>query len=109
MGRAFLPLARPAIKKTAPRTKKKIAIAENTDPNFGKFAERNSDILSFTFLEDLNSKSEGGPRKGDLLRYYLFSFISYQLLASWPRSINCLNNFSDGLSFTEPSGEFLPF
>jgi hypothetical protein len=45
MGRAFLPLARPAIAKIIPRTIKKAAIEENTEVNFGRFAERKSDII----------------------------------------------------------------
>jgi hypothetical protein len=50
IGRAFLPLARPAIVNKTPNTIKKTAIAEKTEVNLGTLIERKSDIALFTFL-----------------------------------------------------------
>jgi len=53
MGRAFLPLARPAIANKTPSTIKKKAIAVKTEVNLVIVVERNSDINLFTFLQSL--------------------------------------------------------
>jgi hypothetical protein len=45
IGRAFLPLARPAIAKITPSAIKKIAIAENAEVNLGILTDKKSDIL----------------------------------------------------------------
>jgi hypothetical protein len=50
IGRAFLPLARPAITNKTPSTIKKKAIAEKTEVNLVIVVERNSDIDLFTLL-----------------------------------------------------------
>ena len=60
MGRAFLPLARPAIANKTARTIKNIPFAEKTEVNLGMLTERKSDITFFTFLIGGNIKCEGG-------------------------------------------------
>jgi hypothetical protein len=47
MGRAFLPLARPAIANKTPSTIKKKAIAVKTEVNLVIVVERNSDMNLF--------------------------------------------------------------
>lgn len=50
IGRAFLPLARPAIANKTPSTMKKRATEVKTEVNLVIVVERNSDIRLFTFL-----------------------------------------------------------
>jgi hypothetical protein len=50
IGRAFLPLARPAIANKTPSTMKKSATEVKTEVNLVIVVERNSDIRLFTFL-----------------------------------------------------------
>jgi len=50
IGRAFLPLARPAIANKTESTRKKRPIAEKTEVNLGIVVEINSDIVLFTLL-----------------------------------------------------------
>jgi hypothetical protein len=50
IGRAFLPLARPAIANKTASTIKKKAMVEKAEVNLGILTERNSDMTFFTLL-----------------------------------------------------------
>jgi len=73
-GRAFFPLARPAIIKIKLNTIKKAAIAVKMEPNLGKLAERNSDThfasLWFWWIGILRPKEAPVKETSFVITYY---------------------------------------